>query len=210
MILQCFSLRTVVCSGQKNPLYAVVQGVAEGMRADTRSGRTKAIAAFLCPSAESEPSLVEVSSLRFSLLLLFHTSSFQVVIIRFRWCVDAKICGMFVCEIKPIVWQIFFEISAKTMDSIPYRNYVYCYYPYVCLKVENYPALLTVSSMVFLSPRSTNTTEEQPDGKNVQLPYLYKGSVQKSRFFWHFGLCVTAHSDDGTHGRNFQHRRFSK
>ena len=57
MILQCFSLRTVVCFGQKNPLYAVVQGVAEGMRADTRSGKTKAIAAFLCPSAESEPSL---------------------------------------------------------------------------------------------------------------------------------------------------------
>lgn len=105
---------------------------------------------------------------------------------------------MFVCEIKPIVWRTFLEISAKTMDSIPYRNYVYCYYPYVCLKVENHPALLTVSSMVFLSPRSTNTTEEQPDGKNAQLPYLYKGSVQKSRFFWHFGLCVTAHSDDGT------------
>mgnify|MGYP007061162250 FL=1 len=41
----------------KNPLYAVVQGVAEDMRADTRSGRAKAIAAFLCPSAESEPSL---------------------------------------------------------------------------------------------------------------------------------------------------------
>ena len=115
--------------------------------------------------------LMEVSSLRFSLFLLFHTSSFQAVIIRFRWCVDAKICGMFVCEIKPIVWRIFLEISAKTMDSMPYRNYVYCYYPYVCLKVENHPALLTVSSMVFLSPRSTNTTEEQPDGKNVQLPY---------------------------------------
>ena len=47
----------MVCSGQKNPLYAVVQGVAEDMRADTRSGRTKAIAAFLCPSAESEPAL---------------------------------------------------------------------------------------------------------------------------------------------------------
>lgn len=39
---------------------------------------------------------------------------------------------------------------------------------------------------------------------------IYKGSVQKSRSFWRFGLCVTAHSDDGTHGRNFQHRRFSK
>lgn len=141
------------------------------MRADTRSGRAKAIAAFLCSSAEPKPSLAEVSSLRFSLLLLYNTSSFQVVIIRFWWCVDAKACGMFVCEIKPIVRRIFFEISAKTMDSIPYRNYVYRYYPYVCLKVENHPALLTVSSMVFLSPRSTNTTEEQPDGKNVQLPY---------------------------------------
>lgn len=180
------------------------------MRADTRSGRTKAIAAFLCPSAESEPSLNGSLLSQIQLASFFHTSSFQVVIIRFRWCVDAKICGMFVCEIKPIVWRIFLEISAKTMDSIPYRNYVYCYYPYVCLKVENHPALLTVSSMVFLSPRSTNTTEEQPDGKNVQLPYLYKGSVQKSRSFWRFGLCVTAHSDDGTHGRNFQHRRFSK
>lgn len=101
---------------KKIPLYAVVQGVAEGMRADTRSGRAKAIAAFLCPSAESEPSLAEVSSLRFSLLLLYNTSSFQVVILRFRWCVDAKVYGMFVCEIKPIVWQIFFEISAKTID----------------------------------------------------------------------------------------------
>lgn len=86
------------------------------MRADTRSGRAKAIAAFLCPSAESEPSLVEVSSLRFSLLLLYNTSSFQIVIIRFQWCVDVKVCGMFVCEIKPIVRRIFLEISAKTID----------------------------------------------------------------------------------------------
>jgi hypothetical protein len=172
--------------------------------------RQRQLQRSFAPLLNPSPHLMEVSSLRFSLFLLFHTSSFQVVIIRFRWYVDAKICGMFVCEIKPIVWRIFLEISAKTMDSIPYRNYVYCYYPYVCLKVENHPALLTVSSMVFLSPRSTNTTEEQPDGKNVQLPYLYKGSVQKSHSFWRFGLCVTAHSDDGTHGRNFQHRRFSK
>ena len=149
----------MVCSGQKNPLYAVVQGVAEDMRADTRSGRTKAIAAFLCTSAESEPSLNGSLLSQIQLVSFFHTSSFQVVIIRFRWCVDAKICGMFVCEIKPIVWRIFLEISAKTIDSIP---------------------------------------------------YLYKGSVQKSRSFWRFGLCVTEHSDDGTHGRNFQHRRFSK
>lgn len=159
------------------------------MRADTRSGRTKAIAAFLCPSAESEPSLVEVSSLRFSLFLLFHTSSFQVVIVRFRWCVDAKICGMFVCEIKPIVWRIFLEISAKTMDSIPYRNYVYCYYPYVCLKVENYPALLTVSSMVFLSPRSTNTTEEQPDGK-MHNSLIYIRAVYKNPVFSGVLVCA--------------------
>ena len=188
-------------------LYRVSQriwGLTRGVEGQRQLQRSFAL--LLNPS----PHLMEVSSLRFSLFLLFHTSSFQVVIIRFRWCVDAKICGMFVCEIKPIVWRIFLEISAKTIDSIPYRNYVYCYYPYVCLKVENYPALLTVSSMVFLSPRSTNTTEEQPDGKNAQLPYLYKGSVQKSRSFWRFGLCVTAHSDDGTHGRNFQHRRFSK
>ena len=180
------------------------------MRADTRSGRTKAIAAFLCPSAESEPSLNGSLLSQIQLDSYFHTSSIQVVIIRFRWCVDAKKCGMFVSEIKPIVWRIFLEISAKTIDSIPYRNYVYCYNTNVCLKVENHPALLTVSSMVFLSPRSTNTTEEQPDGKNAQLPYLYKGSVQKSLFFLHFGLCVTAHSDDGTHGLNFQHRLFSK
>lgn len=83
MILQCFSLRTVVCSGQKNPLYAVVQGVAEDMRADTRSGRAKAIAAFLCPSAESEPSLNGSLLSQIQLASFFHTSSFQVVIIRF-------------------------------------------------------------------------------------------------------------------------------
>ncbi len=141
---------------------------------------TKAIAAFLCPSAESEPSLNGSLLSQIQLVSFFHTSSFQVVIIRFRWCVDAKICGMFVCEIKPIVWRIFLEISAKTMDSIPYRNYVYCYYPYVRLKVENHPALLTVSSMVFLSPRSTNTTEEQPDGKNAQLPF----TSSKDRPLW--------------------------
>ncbi len=114
------------------------------------------------------------------------------------------------CEIKPIVWRIFLEISAKTMDSIPYRNYVYCYYPYVCLKVENHPALLTVSSMVFLSPRSTNTTEEQPDGKKMHNSLIYIRAVYKNPVLSGVGLCVTAHSDDGTHGRNFQHRRFSK
>lgn len=94
-------------------LYRVSQRVwgltrgAEGQRQLQRS-----FAPLLNPS----PHLMEVSSLRFSLLLLFHTSSFQIVIIRFQWCVDVKVCGMFVCEIKPIVRRIFLEISAKTID----------------------------------------------------------------------------------------------
>lgn len=40
---------------------------------------------------------------------------------------------------------------------------------------------------------------------------IYIRAVYKNPVFpGFFGLCVTAHSDDGTHGRNFQHRRFSK
>lgn len=67
------------------------------------------------------------------------------------------------------------------MDSIPYRNYVYCYYPYVCLKVENHPALLTVSSMVFLSPgRQTPQKNNQTGKMHNSLIYIravYKNPV---------------------------------
>ncbi|WP_308539241.1 hypothetical protein, partial [uncultured Ruminococcus sp.] len=65
-------------------------------------------------------------------------------------------------------------------------------------------------SLRFLFHLTKNLTTHLSHNLYAVLPYLYKGSVQKSRSFWRFGLCVTAHSDDGTHGRNFQHRRFSK
>ena len=144
------------------------------MRADTRSGRAKAIAAFLCPSAESEPSLngsllsqIQLAS-SFS-YIVFSGSDHSVSVV--RWCKNM----WYVC-----VWNKTDRVADFPWNIRKNHWQEYFLYPYVCLKVENHPALLIVSSMVFLSPRSTNTTEEQPDGKNVQLPYLYIRAVYKN------------------------------
>jgi len=98
-------------------------------------------------------------------------------------------------------WRIFLEISAKTMDSILYRNYVYCYYPHVCLKVENYPALLTVSSMVFFVSPVDKHHRRTTRREKCTTPYYIRQCNKTPVLSGRFGLCVTAHSDDGTHGR---------